>query len=152
MIGAEQHFDLLERVAAAAFRVRLELGAWLDREAYRDALSAELERRGLRLEQGKKYPLMYQGELLEEFALDVVDDKVVVALYKEKYFDEDHARILRSQLRVSGLPVGLAFNFGEMFQIRPEVRPISWRPGVAEESREFQESAWSARADFKMRL
>ena len=104
---------LTERIIGAAIKIHRRLGPGLLESAYEACLAYELREMGLRVEQQKPVPLIYESVRLEcGFRADlVVEKRVVVELKcKEALHPVDHQRLL-SHLRLLSLPVGLLINF-----------------------------------------
>ncbi len=105
--------QLTEKIIGAAIKIHRRLGPGLLESAYQACLAFELEGMGLRLEQQKAVPLIYDSVKLEcGFRADlVVDGRIVVELKcKEVLHPVDHAQVL-SHLRLLDLQVGLLINF-----------------------------------------
>lgn len=104
---------LTEEIIGAAIKIHRRLGPGLLESAYEACLAFELHQKGLRVEQQRAVPLIYEGVKLEcGFRADlVVQGRVVVELKcKEQVHPVDEAQLL-SHLRLLGLPVGLLINF-----------------------------------------
>lgn len=73
----------------------------------------ELHASSLRFEVGRAVPIRYRGqELNGRYFLDLlVEDQVIVELKSVAKLIEVHKRQLLTQLRLSGLAVGLLMNF-----------------------------------------
>ncbi len=105
--------QLTEKIIGAAIKIHRRLGPGLLESAYETCLVFELKEMGLRVEQQKAVPLIYDSVKLQcGFRADlVVDGRIVVELKcKEILHPVDHAQVL-SHLRLLGLQVGLLINF-----------------------------------------
>jgi GxxExxY protein len=105
--------QLTEKIIGAAIKIHRRLGPGLLESAYEGCLVFELKEMGLRVEQQKAVPLIYDAVKLEcGFRADlVVNGQIVVELKcKEALHPVDHAQVL-SHLRLLGLQVGLLINF-----------------------------------------
>jgi len=105
--------QVTERIIGAAIKIHRRLGPGLLESAYETCLVFELKGMGLRVEQQKAVPLIYDTVKLEcGFRADlVVNGQIVVELKcKEVLHPVDHAQVL-SHLRLLGLQVGLLINF-----------------------------------------
>jgi len=105
--------QLTAKIIGAAIKIHRRLGPGLLESAYQTCLAFELQEMGLRVEQQKPVPLIYDSVKLEcGFRADiVVDGRIVVELKcKELLHPVDHAQVL-SHLRLLGLQVGLLINF-----------------------------------------
>ena len=104
---------LTEKIIGAAIKIHRRLGPGLLESAYEACLVFELKEMGLRVEQQKAVPTIYDAVKLEcGFRADlVVNGQIVVELKcKEALHPVDHAQVL-SHLRLLGLQVGLLINF-----------------------------------------
>jgi len=105
--------QLTESIIGAAIKIHRKLGPGLLESAYEACLAYELREMGLRVEQQKPVPLIYESVQLEcGFRADlVVERRVAVELKcKEALHPVDHQQLL-SHLRLLELPVGLLINF-----------------------------------------
>jgi GxxExxY protein len=108
--------DLTATIIGAAIKVHRALGPGLLESAYRVCLAYELEKLGLKVEQEKPVPLIYEGVRLEcGFRADLLVEGLVVVECKarEKLHPVDKAQVA-SHLRLLGLQVGLLINFHEL--------------------------------------
>jgi GxxExxY protein len=106
--------EIAKRILDSAFVVHTKLGPGLLESVYEVALAHELRKLGLEAEQ-KPMPIRYDGILFEEgYRTDLlVDDKVIVELKSIAVLSAVHAKQVLTQLRLSGLKLGLLINFGE---------------------------------------
>ena len=110
VIGATQ---LTGTIIGAAIKIHSRLGPGLLESAYEACLAYELRNIGLRVEQQKAVPLVYEGVKLEcGFRADlVVENRVAVELKcKELVHPVDLSQLL-SHLRLLNLRIGLLINF-----------------------------------------
>ncbi|HSV62718.1 MAG TPA: GxxExxY protein [Chthoniobacterales bacterium] len=107
--------QIATKVLDAAFLVHTKLGPGLLESVYEVTLAHELRKLGLEPERQKPMPIRYDGILFEEgYRADLlVDGKVIVELKSVAAFSPVHAKQLLTQLRLSGLKLGLLINFGE---------------------------------------
>jgi GxxExxY protein len=108
--------DLTSAIIGSAIKVHRALGPGLLESAYRICLAYELEELGLKVEQEKPVPLVYEGIRLEcGFRADLLVEGLVVVECKarEKLHPVDKAQVA-SHLRLLGLQVGLLINFHEL--------------------------------------
>jgi GxxExxY protein len=115
-----QVFDenrIAELVLDAAFEVHTKLGPGLLESVYEVILAHELRKRGLRVERQKPIPLVYDGLRFDEgFRADLcIEEKVIVELKSLEALLPVHAKQLLTQLRLTGLKLGLLINFGEAY-------------------------------------
>ncbi len=99
----------------AAFVVHTNLEPGLLESVYEVVLAHELRKSTLSVERQKPMPITYDGIRFDEaFRSDlVVDEKVIVELKSIAALTPVHAKQLLTQLRWSGLKLGLLINFGE---------------------------------------
>jgi GxxExxY protein len=107
--------ELAKRILDAAFVVHTKLGSGLFESVYEVVLAHELRKKGLTVERQKAMSIFYDGIRFDEaFRADlVVNEKAVVELKSTDALSSVHAKQLLTQLRLSGLKLGLLINFGE---------------------------------------
>ena len=107
--------EVAKQILDAAFAVHTKLGPGLLESVYEVVLAYELQKRGLTAERQKPMPIVYDNIRFDEaFRSDlVVDGKVIAELKSVETLLPVHAKQLLTQLRLSGLKLGLLVNFGE---------------------------------------
>jgi GxxExxY protein len=107
--------ELAKVVLDAAFVVHTKLGPGLLESVYEVVLAHELRKSGVLVERQKPMPIIYDGIRFDEaFRSDlVVGEKVIVEIKSVAALTPVHAKQLLTQLRLSGLKLGLLINFGE---------------------------------------
>jgi len=107
--------EIAKQILDAAFLVHTRLGPGLLESVYEVVLAYELEKTGLTAERQKSMPIMYDNIRFDEaFRSDViVNGKVIAELKSVEALLPVHAKQLLTQLRLSGLNLGLLINFGE---------------------------------------
>src|SRR5262249_50434469 len=107
--------EIARQILDAAFAVHTKLGPGLLESVYEVILAYELKKRGLTAERQKPMPIMYDNIRFDEaFRSDlVVNGKVIAELKSIEALLPVHAKQLLTQLRLSGLKLGLLINFGE---------------------------------------
>ena len=107
--------DISKLILDSAFVVHTKLGAGLLESVYEVVLAHELRKSGLTVERQKPMPITYDGVRFDEvFRADlVVGEKVIIELKPVSTTTPVHAKQLLTQLRLSGLKLGLLINFGE---------------------------------------
>ena len=110
-----EHEALTERIIGAAIEVHRRLGPGFLESVYEVILAYELQKRGLTAERQKPMPIIYDNIRFDEaFRSDlVVNGKVIAELKSVEALLPVHAKQVRTQLRLSGLKLGLLINFGE---------------------------------------
>jgi GxxExxY protein len=108
--------DVAKKVLDAAFIVHTKLGPGLLESVYEVVLAHELRKIGVKVERQKPMPITYDGLLFEEgYRADLlVASKVIVELKSVGCLSSVHSKQVLTQLRLSGLKLGLLVNFGEM--------------------------------------
>jgi GxxExxY protein len=107
--------ETAKQILDAAFAVHTKLGPGLLESVYEVVLAYELKKRGLAAERQKPMPIVYDNiRFNEAFRSDlVVNAKVIVELKSVEALLPVHAKQLLTQLRLSGLKLGILINFGE---------------------------------------
>jgi len=105
--------ELTEKILGAAFKVQNTLGAGFLEKVYENALSIELRKYGLAVENQKPFPVRYEGNVVGDYQADlVVAGKVIVECKAVTALDPVHEAQLLNYLKASGLHIGLLINFG----------------------------------------
>lgn len=108
------HADITERVLGAAFRVHRALGPGFLESVYEEALVCELKHQGIPYQQQLAVPVLYRGQVVGNYRLDLlVDGKVIVELKTVKQFADIHIAIVQAYLAAANLQVGLLLNFAK---------------------------------------
>ena len=91
-----------------------ELKPGLDEKLYERALILELLARGHTVEQQRKFPVHYRGQLVGTLVPDLIVDGLVIADPKVvTAFSETHTAQMLGYLNTTGLQVALLLNFKE---------------------------------------
>jgi GxxExxY protein len=106
--------EIAKQILDAAFVVHTKLGPGLLESVY-EMVAYELQKRDLTAERQKPMPILYDNIRFDEaFRSDlVVNGKVIAELKSVEALLPVHAKQLLTQLRLSGLKLGLLINFGE---------------------------------------
>lgn len=105
---------LAEQIIGCCFAVHRELGPGFPEKIYHHALELALKKSGVAFESGKQFRVLFQGDQVGEFQLDLlVEDRVVVEVkavagFMPKVFE---AQVL-AYLKAAKMPAGLLVNFG----------------------------------------
>ena len=107
--------EAAKQVVDAAFAIHTALGPGLLESVYEVVLAHELRKRGIAVERQKPISIRYDGLVFDEgFRADlVVADLVIVELKSVETLATVHAKQVLTQLRLTGLKLGLLINFGE---------------------------------------
>jgi GxxExxY protein len=105
--------ELTREILAGAFDVHTALGSGLLERAYQVCLSHELQLRGLSVQVEVPLPVTYRGTTVEMgYRIDlVVEKKIVVEVKAVSDLLDVHRSQVITQLKFSGLPLGLLLNF-----------------------------------------
>jgi GxxExxY protein len=106
------HADITEKIIGCAIEVHRELGPGLLESTYENALCVELGFAGLSYERQRSVPLVYKGQAVGEYRLDlVVEQAVIVEIKTVERLDPIFEAQLLTYLRLAGKRVGLLINF-----------------------------------------
>ena len=106
--------ELSYEVIGAAMEVHSTLGPGFLEEIYQKAFERELTLRKIPFIAQKHIQVNYKGEVIADYYLDlVVDNKIDVELKAVNRLASVHDAQVLSDLKASGLKVGLLINFGE---------------------------------------
>ena len=107
------HGELTERILGAAFEVHTQLGPGLLESIYEACLCVELDAAGVAYRRQADIPIFYKDAKLDlAFVADIiVEDKVLLELKAVQQLHPIHHAQLLSNLRLTGLRVGLLMNF-----------------------------------------
>ena len=106
--------DLTYRIIGAAMAVHNDIGPGFKEEVYEKALQIKLNQAEIAVERQFPVPVMYEGEQVALFYLDLfVEGQVVVELkaFSHQLTNDELAQMI-NYLKASEAPVGLLFNFG----------------------------------------
>ena len=104
---------LSSTIIGAAVEVHKALGPGLLESAYEECLCHELDLRNIVFERQKSLPLAYKGKHLHcGYRLDiVVENRIILELKSCEKIEEIYKAQLLTYLKISGLKLGLLFNF-----------------------------------------
>ena len=104
--------DITYAINGAVFEVNNILGPGFLEKVYENALLVELKERGLVARSQVPITVSYKGEVVGEYAADLlVEDEVIVELKTVENLDKTHEAQLLNYLKATGLHVGLLVNF-----------------------------------------
>ena len=105
--------EITFEIRGAIYDVYKELGPGLLESVYEEALSFELEERGLEVARQVEVPIIYKGnELKAPLRLDLlVNDQVIVELKSVEEMKSVFAKQLLTYLKLMDKRVGLLVNF-----------------------------------------
>lgn len=106
------HWELSESIIGAAMQVHNTLKPGLNEKAYENALVIELCKRGHRVDQQKRFDVLYDGIVVDTLIPDlIVDDKIVVDPKVAEDFTSTHVSQMIGYLTITGLDLALLLNF-----------------------------------------
>ncbi len=123
MTERERLNGITEGIIGAAIQVHRVLGPGLLESAYEACLEFELKKRGLRIEQQRPLPLVYDQVKLDcGYRIDLlVEGEVVVEVKSIDAVAPIHEAQVISYLKLSGCKVGLLINFN-VLQLKDGIR------------------------------
>jgi GxxExxY protein len=113
MVSPEQE-RLAKKVLDAAFEVHSYLGPGLLESTYQTCLLSELKERGIFVESEKPLPVIYKGIKIDcAYRIDILveRDKLLIENKPVEELKGIHVAQILSYLRLSGISLGLLFNF-----------------------------------------
>jgi GxxExxY protein len=107
--------EIAKHILDAAFVVHSKLGPGVFESVYEVLVAHELKKKGLSVERQKPMSIVYDGIRFDEaFRSDlIVNGKVIAELKSVQALSAVHAKQVLTQLRLTGLKLGLLINFGE---------------------------------------
>lgn len=101
--------QITHEIIDSAYKVHTKLGPGLLESAYRICLAYELRKKGLKVEEEKPLPIIYEEIKLEcGYRLDLlVENEVIVELKTVNAFNDVHLAQLLTYLRFSDKHIGL---------------------------------------------
>ena len=106
------HSDLSEVVIGASFKVLNTLKPGLNEKAYENALAIELRKRGHRVEQQRRFDVLYEGQVVDTLVPDMIIDDIMIADPKvAEDFTPTHVAQMVGYLAITRLRLALLLNF-----------------------------------------
>ena len=104
---------ITHEILDSAYKVHSALGPGLLESAYKSCLAYELRKKGLKVEEEKSLPLIYEEVKLDcGYRIDLlVEDKIIVELKTVDFLIAVHTAQVLTYLRFSGKHIGLLINF-----------------------------------------
>ena len=101
-------------IIGAAMDVHSELKCGLLEAVYAEAMTIELDDRGVEFESEINLPIYYKGTLMQkQYRMDIVCRDIVVELKATDDILPEHRMQLFNYLRLTRKPIGILINFGE---------------------------------------
>lgn len=128
---------LSRAIIGCAIRVHTFLGPGVFEAVYHECMIHELRAAGLAFETERTVPLVYKGaKLTARYYIDLVVENLVAVELKATPRSDLHIRQVLTQLRLSGLPVGLLINFDVVRLVDGITRVINPSPSAGGENPE----------------
>jgi GxxExxY protein len=106
------HAALSEAIIGAAMKVLNTLKPGLDEKAYENALVIELRKRGHRVDQQKRFDVLYEGQVVDTLVPDLIVDESAIADPKVvEDFTPTHLAQMMGYLTITNLRLALLLNF-----------------------------------------
>jgi len=110
--AAKELSKLTETIIGCAIEVHRQLGPGLLEGTYEAALCIELRNAGMNFVRQPIFPVVYKGQTIGKYRLDlIIGDAVVVEIKSVERFDPIFEAQVLTYLRVTGKKVGLLMNF-----------------------------------------
>jgi len=104
--------ELVYKIIGAAMSVLNSVGHGYREKTYERGLCVELRHLGLACASQRSYPVLYRGEMIDEFVPDLeVERRVIVETKIAERIVDDHIGQILNYLKVTGMEVGLILNF-----------------------------------------
>ena len=101
-------------IRGACFWVWKALGSAFKERAIDRALTKELRKRGLKVEDQKRIPIHYEGEKVGEYVPDkVINGKIIIEVKRKSYLTLQDKKNFWNYLRGSPYKLGFLVNFGD---------------------------------------
>ena len=105
--------ELTETIIGCAYTVANTLGSGFLEKVYENALTHELRKKGLQVEQQRAIPVYYDKVVVGEYLADLlVEGSVLVELKAIKNIEDIHKAQCIHYLKATGLMICLLINFG----------------------------------------
>ena len=108
-----EHESLTRTIIGGGMKVHRTFGPGFLESVYQNALTHELQVRGLVVERGKRVEVRYDGIVVGEFSIDLLVEGVVIVENKANrtIVPRDETQLVH-YLTATGIDVGLLLNFG----------------------------------------
>ena len=108
-----EHKDITHKIIGCAYQVYNQLGFGFLEKIYKKALTFELEKGGLKVEEEKPLKVYYDDQIIGDFYIDLlVEDNIIVELKSVRRLAKEHEVQLVNYLKKLRKDVGLLINFG----------------------------------------
>ena len=104
---------ITNKILEACFEVSNELGIGYLESVYEKALLIALRQKGLRAESQVPLQVMFRGEIVGEFFVDIlVEEKVLIELKVASGLSKENFAQIINYLKATEIEIGLLINFG----------------------------------------
>ena len=122
LVFVGKYADVTEKIIGAFFAVYNRLGYGFSEKVYENALALELQKAGLKVEQQKRITVYYDGQVVGEYAADIVANEVVIIELKAvRQLLKEHEAQLLNYLKATVIEVGLLLNFGPKAEFKRKI-------------------------------
>ena len=105
--------DLSYRIMEAVYEVHNQLGPGYTENIYENALVQELRSRGITCERQRTVPVLYKGQRVGTYRLDLlVEGKIIVEIKAVSAITDVFKAQLLAYLKATNLRLGILVNFG----------------------------------------
>ena len=116
------HHEITEKIIKAFYTVYNTLGYGFLEKVYENALSIELCKLGLHVQQQAPIKVHYDSTLVGEYFADLLVDRlVIIELKAAEALAEEHEAQLLNYLKATEVEVGLLLNFGPKPQFKRKI-------------------------------
>ncbi len=106
------HAELSEAIIGSAMKVLNTLKPGLSEKAYENALAIELRKQGHRVEQQRRFEVLYEGQLVDTLVPDlIINDLVIVDPKVAEAFTDTHFAQMLGYLSITNLQLAILLNF-----------------------------------------
>ena len=107
-----EYENLTHQIIGCAHQVFNQLGFGYLESVYKKALTLEIEKKGLKVEQEKPLKVYYDDQIVGDFFIDLfVEDKVIVELKSVRNLVKEHEVQIVNYLKGLKKDIGLLINF-----------------------------------------
>ena len=126
-----KHKELTGKIIDCAHKVHKTLGFGFLESVYQNALLHELSKAGLKAHKEQKVQVIYDDQVVGDFAADiVVEDRVILELKSIQDLHPAHEAQLNNYLKATGMEIGLLINFGQELEVKRKINSPPAQQGV----------------------
>jgi GxxExxY protein len=141
-----RHAGTTSLLLKAFYEVYNKLGYGFLERVYENAMAIAARKLGIRIDQQVPIRVHFDGELVGEYAADLVaDGSVILELKAAQALAEEHEAQLLNYLKATRFEVGLLLNFGPKPEYRRRIMDNSRKGGLAWLEREDTDLHGSSR-------